>query len=265
VSKLPDGIGREVLFEIIDEHIALVTLNRPEKRNAVNGAVASALDHIVKQVEANNQIYVAILTSSLANVFCAGADIAEITAGRIGAISTPDGGFAGFHAARRDKPWIAAVRGAALGGGFELCLSCDMIVAGVGATFGLPEVKRGLFAAAGGIHRLVRAIPRNIALEYIATGNSFSAEHAHALGIVNRIAPADEVAGLALQLARDIAANAPLAVRESLKIARLASERTDADLRALSQTAAAEVFGSDDAREGSAAFLQKRTPRWSGS
>jgi enoyl-CoA hydratase len=253
-----------VLFEIIDDHVALVTLNRPHKRNAVNGTLASALGYLVKQVEADDSIGVAILASSGESVFCAGADLGEVAAGRFEAISTPDGGFAGFHAACRQKPWIAAVRGKALGGGLELCLACDMIVAATDATFGLPEVKRGLLAAAGGIYRLPRAISRNIALELIATGNAFSAERAYALGIVNRVVPSDAVQHEARQLAREIAANAPLAVRESLKIARLAPERPESELRELARSASRIIFNSEDAKEGSTAFLQNRTPRWSG-
>jgi enoyl-CoA hydratase/carnithine racemase len=156
------------------------------------------------------------------------------------------------------------VRGRAVGGGFELCLACDMIVAARDATFGLPEVKRGLIAAAGGTYRLPRTISRNIALELIATGNDLSAERAYTLGILNWIVPSEDVQHQARQLARTIAANAPLAVRESLKIARLATEGPDAELRELARNASRTVFNSDDAKEGSAAFLQGRTPRWRG-
>jgi len=256
--------GGEIRFEIVDDHIAVVTLNRPDKRNAVNAALANALDRAVKQVESEAAIRVAILASSLPDIFCAGADIAEIAAGRARQLSTPDGGFAGFHAAKRVKPWIAAVRGAALGGGCELCLACDMIVAAQDARFGLPEVKRGLFAAAAGAYRLPRALPSAIAIELIATGGALSAARAHHFGMVNRLVPADDVMAEALRLAGEIAAAAPLGVRESLKLARLAYERGEAELRALSQEAAELVFASEDAREGAAAFLEKRTPRWSG-
>jgi enoyl-CoA hydratase/carnithine racemase len=264
MDGIPAGVGREILFEIIDEHVALVTLNRPEKRNAVNGVLAAALDHVVKAVERDDNIRAAILISSLPNVFCAGADIAEIAAGRASTLSTPDGGFAGLQTARRDKPWIAAVRGSALGGGLELCLACDMIVAANDAQFGLPEVKRGLFPAAGGASRLPRVIPRNIALELLATGGSLPASRAMALGLVNRLADADQVLETARQLAREISANAPLAVRESLKIARIAAENSELDLRQMSRAAADRVFVSQDAKEGTAAFLEKRKPNWSG-
>ena len=258
------SVGSEILFEIVDRHVAIVTLNRPAKRNAVNVALANALDAAVKRVESDSAIRVAILTSSLPDIFCAGADVAEIAAGRAHALSTPDGGFAGFHAAKRSKPWIAAVRGAALGGGCELCLACDMIVAAEDARFGLPEVKRGLFAAAAGAYRLPRALPRAVAIELIATGGNLPAARAHHFGMVNRLVPADDVLEEAVRLAGEIAAAAPLGVIESLKLARLAHERSDDELRALSQAATEIVFKSEDAREGAAAFFEKRPPRWSG-
>jgi enoyl-CoA hydratase len=254
----------EILFEIVDDHVAIVTLNRPEKRNAVNAALANALDQAVKQVESDPAIRVAILASSLPDIFCAGADVAEIAAGRARGLSTPDGGFAGFHAARRIKPWIAAVRGAALGGGCELCLACDMIVAADDACFGLPEVKRGLFAAAAGAYRLPRALPRAIAMELIATGGNLPAARAHHFGMVNRLAPSGDVMAEAMRLAGEIASAAPLGVMESLKLARLAHEHGEDELRALSQAATDIVFASQDAREGAAASREKRAPRWSG-
>jgi enoyl-CoA hydratase/carnithine racemase len=139
-----------------------------------------------------------------------------------------------------------------------------MIVASTDARFGLPEVKRGLFAAAGGVHRLVRAIPRNIALELVATGDALDAERAYGLGLVNRIAAKEEVLAVAQKLAAEIAANAPLSVRESLAVARLAQEKTDAELRTLSGEKSRIVFASEDAKEGPRAFLEKRAPNWTG-
>nr|WP_087573224.1 MULTISPECIES: enoyl-CoA hydratase-related protein [unclassified Sphingomonas] len=264
MPTIPEAPGGEVKCELIDDHIALVTLNRPEKRNAVNVALATALDRVVKWTEADERIRVTILASSLPTIFCAGADVAEIAAGRAAELSTPDGGFAGLHAARRSKPWIAAVRGSALGGGCELCLSCDMIVAADDARFGLPEVKRGLFAAAAGAYRLAKLLPRNLATELITTGREFSAVFAHAHGMVNRLAPADEVIDTAISLAHEVAACAPLAVRESMKLVRLSAEKSEDALRAMSQEAARRIFASADAREGTAAFLEKRAPVWNG-
>lgn len=254
----------EVLFEVRDHHVGIIRLNRPSRRNAVNGAVARAIDALVRETEADDAIRAVILASSSPDFFCAGADLKEISEGRKDELATERGGFAGLIDAPRQKPWIAAVNGAVLAGGFELCLACDMIVASPGARFGLPEVKRGLFAAAGGVHRLVRVLPRNIAVELIATGDPIGAERAYDLGLINRLAPADGVLEEAVRLAKAIAENAPLSVRESLAIARIADESSDARLRDLSSVASDLVFASADAAEGPKAFLEKRAPVWIG-
>lgn len=263
MAEKPASVGVEVLYEVSD-HIAVVTLNRPDKRNAVNGAVATALDWIVKTTEADDDVRAAILYSSLESTFCAGADLSEIAKGNGAALGTKDGGFAGFVNAPRTKPWIAAVRGNALAGGCELTLTCDMIVASEDARFGLPEVKRGLYAGAGGTYRLPRAIPRNIALELIATGEPMDVQRAYALGLVNRIVPLAGVLEAAKALANDIVANAPMSVRESLRIARIAADMSEAEIRALSIEASRKVMTSEDAKEGPRAFLEKRKPNWSG-
>lgn len=259
----PESLGQEVLFEV-ENHIAVATLNRPDKRNAVNGALTSALDWIINEVENNDEIRVAILTSSLESTFCAGADLSEISKGNAAALGTAKGGFAGFVDFPRTKPWIAAVRGNALAGGCELPLACDMIVAADDSNFGLPEVKRGLFAGAGGVHRIVRGLSRNVGLELVATGNPMSAERAYQLGLVNRMVPTDQVLETAKSLAAEIAENAPLSVRESLAVARLAQEMSDADLRELSREKSTIVMRSADAKEGPIAFLEKRKPVWTG-
>jgi len=264
MSEQPEGVGREVLYEVVDDHIAVITLNRPEVRNAVNPELAAACEFLIKKVEADDSIRVAILTSSNDRVFCAGADLAAIASGKGAGIATKDGGFAGFVDAKKEKPWIAAVKGYALAGGGELCLACDMIVASQDAKFGLPEVKRGLFAGAGGVHRLPRALPRNIGLELVATGDPLDADRAYALGLVNRVVPTDQVLSTALDLARAISVNAPISVRESLKVARLANEESDAELRRVSGEVAMKVMVTEDAREGPLAFLQKRPPVWKG-
>jgi len=263
LSEFADN--NEILFEIVDQAIAVVTLNRPRVRNAINGALTQKLDAAVKRVERDPSIRVAILTSSNDRVFCAGADLSEIAAGRADTLSTEDGGFAGFAHHFRTKPWIAAVRGSALAGGCELSLACDMIVASDNAQFGLPEVKRGLFAGAGGVYRLARALPRHIALELIATGDPLPADRAYALGLVNRVVPLDQVLEAACALGAAIAANAPLSVRESLAVGRLAADLAEKDLFVLSQQASERVFASNDAKEGPRAFLEKRAARWSGT
>jgi enoyl-CoA hydratase/carnithine racemase len=261
-SMTADTPGTDLLFEIIESHIALVILNRPAALNAINPAITQELEAIVKRVEQDKAIRVAILASSSERAFCAGADLKEIAAGRGPLTVTPDGGFAGFVDAPREKPWIAAVNGFALGGGCELALACDMIIASQDATFGLPEVKRGLYAGAGGVFRIARCIPRNIALELIATGRSMDATRAAALGLVNLVTKPDELRASAIELARAVAANAPLSVRESMKIARMAHDRSTEELRVWSDRASRRVFASEDAREGPAAFIEKRAPHW---
>lgn len=253
----PEGLGREVLVEVVDDHIAIITLNRPEKRNAINRAVGDALSFLVKATEADPGIRVVVLGSSSEIAFCAGADLSEIDARN-------RQGFVDFIDAPRTKPWIAAVTGYAMAGGCELCLACDMIVASAESRFGLSEPKRGLIAGGGGVHRLARVLPRNVALELIATGDPFSAERAYELGMVNRLAATGAVMEVAVELAKVVASNAPVSVRESLRIARQAQEVTDVEMRKWSEAAVDLVLATTDAKEGPRAFLEKRTPRWEG-
>jgi enoyl-CoA hydratase/carnithine racemase len=253
-----------VLFELIGAHVAVVTLNRPAQRNAVNGALARALEAAVDEIESNPAIRAAVLYSSSDRAFCAGADLSEISAGRAHELMTKKGGFAGFAYRARTKPFIAAVRGFALGGGLELSLACEMIVAGESSVFGLPEVKRGIMAAAGGAYRLPRAIPRAIAFEMITTGTPIPAARAFDLGLVNRVVPDDEVRAQAIALAEGIAANAPLAVRESLAIAKIAAENTDLAMQGMLNDVSNHVMKSPDAQEGPRAFVEKRAPVWQG-
>jgi enoyl-CoA hydratase/carnithine racemase len=253
-----------VLFERPEPRIALVTINRPEARNAVNGEVAQGLGRAVAQVEDDPDIWVAVLTGAGPHAFCAGADLKAIAAGRGHELSTEEGGFAGFVYARRSKPWIAAVQGHALAGGLEITLACDMAVAAETATFGLPEVKRSLIAAAGGLFRLPRALPRAIALEMIATGDAISAARAAAFGLVNRVLPAGEVQQASLDLARAICANAPLAVRESLCVARASYDLRERELRDVCDEGRRRIWETADFREGPRAFIEKRPPRWVG-
>lgn len=253
-----------VLYEKLAGGIAVVTLNRPEKRNAVSPEVAAALEAAVKSSEADPEVCVVILTSSNDQVFCAGADLAAVAEGRGQHISTPDGGFAGFVEAKRRKPWIAAVRGAALAGGCELCLACDMIVAADDSRFGLPEVQRGLLAAAGGLSRLPRAIPRHVAIEMVATGDPIDAPRAYALGLINRMTAPDDVLAEALVLARRIASNAPIAVQESVILARDAGFLAELEAREAAAAAMARLRLTEDFREGPRAFVEKRAPVWTG-
>ena len=254
-----------VTLQRLPGHVALVILNRPQARNAVNAALAAALQVIVDDTEADPQIRAVVLTGAEAGgVFCAGADLKEVAAGGADALFTERGGFAGFVDAPRSKPWIAAVNGKALAGGCEIVLACDMVVAADTAAFGLPEVTRGLIAAAGGLYRLPRVLPRPLALELILTADTLPAADALRLGWLNRVVTAAQVVDEALALARRITRNAPVAVRESLRIARQAADLDEAQLRELSLQARQRVQATEDYREGPSAFIEKRPPRWSG-
>jgi enoyl-CoA hydratase/carnithine racemase len=252
-----------VLFEIAEPHIALVTINRPEARNAVNGAVAAGLEEAVERVEADPDLWAAILTG-VGPAFCAGADLKEVSGGRGAALATAKGGFGGFVRAARSKLWIAAAQGHALAGGLELLLSCDLAVVAETANFGLPEVKRSLVAGAGGVFRLPRAVPKAVALEMIATGDPISATKALQFGLVNAVVPASEVVAAALVLARRVTVNAPIAVRESLGVARVAYDRAEAELWEMCGAAGRRVRETEDFQEGPRAFVEKRAPNWVG-
>ncbi len=253
-----------VLIERPSPHVALVIINRPEVRNCVNGAVTVAMQRAVAETEADEAVRVVVLTGAGEQAFCAGADLKEIAAGRAGELIVRDGGFAGFTGSKRTKPWIAAVNGPALAGGTELALACDMIVAAQDATFGLPEVKRGLAAVAGGLFRLPRAIPRALAIEMITTGDPLTAERAAAFGLVNALAPRTHVRSAALALAERIAVNAPIAVRESLGLVRMTFDLTEPELETESRAVARRLALTEDYREGPRAFVEKRAPRWTG-
>jgi enoyl-CoA hydratase/carnithine racemase len=253
-----------VWFERIDDHIALVTMNRPEKYNAVNAEITHRMHEIVTRIEEDKTLWVAVLASSNDAVFCAGADLAVVSSGKGQELNHPVGGFAGFVDAPRKKPWIAAVDGKALGGGFEIALACDMIVCGENTVFGLPEVKRSLMAAAGGVYRLPRAVPRAVALEMIATGDPIDGKRAYELGLVNRVVGDAQAKEEALKLAARVCANAPLAVQASLSVARLAKEKTEVELKGLVMNSFGKLMQSRDFKEGPLAFMEKRLPKWSG-
>lgn len=255
-----------VLYEKVGAHIAVVTLNRPKARNAINPEVAQALHRLREQIEADGEIRVAILAGSGGDVFCAGADLKAVTAGRPGAsgIATEGGGFAGFVKAQRAKPWIAAVRGKAFGGGFELALACDLVVAGKSTQFALPEAKIGVLAAAGGAFRIAQALPRALANEILVTGRPISADFALGHGLVNRVVDDADVLEEALRLAGEIAQNAPLSVKASLEMVRAASELNEEGLWKFNDAWGQRIIRTEDAKEGPRAFLEKRAPQWTG-
>lgn len=247
----------------VKNNILLVTINRPEKHNAINVEVSRALADVVNIVESDDSIYVVVLSSAGDKTFSAGADLKEVAQGLGADIGGGKDGLGGLIYRDRKKPWIAAVTGMALGGGFELALACDLIVAGKSTLFGLPEVKRGLIAGAAGCYRIVQSLPKNIAQELLITGEPLSAELARSYGLVNRVVEDTQVIDTALSLAESIAANAPLSVQASLKLAKAVYSK-EAELRQLQDTLSEAVFSSSDAKEGLLAFAEKRKPQWQG-
>ena len=243
------------------DHIAIITLNRPEARNAVNGEVAIGIEAAMDQFESDDSLWVGILTA-VGKVFCAGADLKEISAGKGATLSTKKGGFGGLANRERSKPLIAAVSGAAVAGGCELTLACDMIIASEAAVFGLPEVKRSLVAAGGGLFRLPRALGMQTAMEVILTGDPISSQRAYELGMVNKVVPTDQVMAAALALAGRVIANAPLAVQASRGVAAKALIDNDAGLWHASGAAMGTLVKTEDFKEGLLAFIEKRMPDW---
>jgi enoyl-CoA hydratase len=246
------------------DRVAIATINRPDARNAVNGDVAQAMEAILDEVEADDAIQAVVITGT-GPTFCAGADLKKVAKGEGGDLATKRGGFGGVVTRNFPKPLIAAVNGPALAGGFELVLACDLVVAAENATFGLPEAKRGLFAAAGGLIRLPKRVPLALATEIAITGDPIDAARAFQLGLVNRLVPAAEVVTAAIDLAGRVARNGPLAVKNSLKMVREAGDLTEAEAWPRNYELAMEVFASKDSIEGATAFAEKREPRWTGT
>ena len=244
-------------------HVGIITINRPDARNAVNGEVARGIEEAIDKIEGDDSLWLGILTG-VPPVFSAGADLKEINAGRAGDLQTQRGGFAGITRRERSKPIIAAVDGPALAGGTEITLACDLIVASTTARFGIPEVKRCLVAAGGGLFRLPRKLPFNIAMELTLTGDPIEAERAHHFGLVNVLCEPGEALAKAKELAGRIEANAPVAVRESRRVVYAAmTEDEDTGWR-LSGEAMMKAMSSEDMKEGLTAFIEKRPPNWAG-
>jgi enoyl-CoA hydratase len=246
------------------DHIALVTLNRPEARNAISPEVSQTMAGILDEIENDSALRAVVLTGK-GEVFSAGADLKVVASGKANDIARGKGGFAGIVNRDFPKPIIGAVQGPALAGGFEIVLSCDLVIASDTARFGIPEVKRGLMAAAGGLIRLPKRVPLAIALEMAMTGDPIDAQRALALGLVNRVVPADRVVDEAIALAEVIGANSPIAVRQSRQLVREAGELSEDEGWARTIELMMPVFESGDAIEGATAFAEKRTPVWKSS
>jgi enoyl-CoA hydratase len=254
-----------VLFEKRGR-IGIITLNRPEARNAVNGDVASGVEAALDAIEADDDIWVGIVTANTAGqekpVFCAGADLKAINSGNAGGLNTKRGGFAGIAYRERRKPIIVAVDGLATAGGCEIVLSCDLVVASNRSSFGLAEVKRNLIAGAGGLFRLPRAIGRSAALEIILTGEPLAAQRAYELGLVNHVVAPDQVMPKALEIAERICAAAPLAVWASRKVVLASAYEDDETLINMTNAEFGAIMASEDTKEGLNAFIEKRLPNW---
>jgi enoyl-CoA hydratase len=253
-------VTNEVLIDY-DDGVAVFTINRPQARNAVNAAVAQQLAAGLDELDARDDLVVGVITGA-DGTFSSGMDLKAFLAGER---PTVEGrGFAGLTMAPPRKPLIAAVEGYALAGGCEIVLACDLVVASNEARFGIPEVKRGLVAAAGGLLRLPRRIPYQIAMEFALTGEFLEASRAHALGLVNRLVPPGQALVGAMALAREIAANAPLAVRASKQVIVESASWPPGEEWSRQQSIVDPVGRSEDAREGARAFAEKRQPLWQG-
>lgn len=242
----------------------MVTIDRPDRANAIDLSTAEDLSRVFDELERDDSVRSVVLTGAGERIFCAGMDLKAVAAGQAGAINGVAGGFAGI--VRRDfpKPLVAAVNGAAMGGGFEIVLACDLVVASETARFGLPEVGIGLFAASGGAVRLGLRVPPALALEYLMVGEPIPADRARELGLVNRVVEQAAVVDEAVGLAERIGQNAPLAVQASKRIARTAMTAGEASAWQLNTELAVSVGESADAQEGAAAKADKRAPRWAG-
>ncbi|MFE1317284.1 crotonase/enoyl-CoA hydratase family protein [Kitasatospora phosalacinea] len=241
--------------------VAVITINRPEARNAVDRAVAQGVAAALDELDARDDLTVGVITGA-GGTFCAGMDLKAFLRGERPVVEGR--GLAGLTEAPPAKPLIAAVEGHALAGGCEIVLACDLVVAAEDARFGLPEVKRGLVAAAGGLLRLPERLPRQVAMELALTGAFLDAPRAHALGLVNRLTGSGGALAGARALAAEIAANGPLAVRATKQIVTEAPCWPAAERWQRQRALIDPVFASEDAKEGPRAFAEKRAPRWTG-
>jgi enoyl-CoA hydratase len=249
-----------VLTEVRDGAL-LVTLNRPEQRNAVNRAVAEGIAAALDRLDADPSLRVGVLTGA-GKGFCAGMDLKAFVAGE--RPSVEGRGFAGIVQRAAEKPLIAAVEGFAVAGGFEIALACDLIVAARGARFGIPEVKRGLVAAGGALLRLPQRIPYHLAMELALTGELVDAERMASAGLVNRLVEPGTAVDAACELAHAVAANGPLALAASKRILVEAPSWPPGEEWTRQGQISDPVRASEDAREGALAFAEKRAPRWQG-
>jgi enoyl-CoA hydratase len=255
-----ERVGESVLVERRGA-VQVVTINRPEAKNALDAAVAQGVAVAVDELEADEALRVGVLTGA-GGVFGSGMDLKAFLRGEVPVVG--DRGLCGITRTPPRKPLVAAVEGVALAGSFEVVLACDLVVAGAGARFGLPETKRGLVAAGGGALLLPRRVPRAVALEALLTGEPFGAQRAYELGLVNRVVEDGSALEAAVALAEQVAANGPYAVAVSKQVAVGSDDWSLEEGWAEQDRLTAAVFGSEDAAEGALAFAEKRAPVWKG-
>lgn len=241
-----------------EDRILIVTLEREAKRNAIDEEMTGAIDAALNELEDDPEVWVGVLTGGM-KVFSAGTDLSQGSGE-----PTPRGGEYGIIRRRRTKPLVAAVEGVAFGGGLEIAMTCDLVVASRDARFGLPEVKRGVVATSGGLFRAPRSLPLNVAKELLLTGAELDVERAERLGFVNRIVEPGEALAGAIELARQIAANSPVSIRETLAAVEATVSADDDAGWVATEKAKATIQSSEDAIEGIRAFFEKRDPVWPG-
>jgi enoyl-CoA hydratase len=242
-------------------NVLVITINRPEVRNAVNGAVAEGIAGALDELDGDDGLSVGVLTGA-GGFFCAGMDLGAFVKGE-----SPwygDRGFAGIAQRSADKPLIAAIEGFAVAGGMEIALACDLIVAAKGAKLGIPEAKRSLIAAGGALLRLPKRMPYHVVMELALTGDPFLAERFHELGLINRLAEPGSAVDVALELAAQLAKNGPLALIASKRILQEQYDWSSEEMWAKQGEISGPVMTSEDAKEGASAFKEKREPAWKG-
>lgn len=249
-----------VLVDVADG-VMTVTLNRPKAKNAANRALAEGVAAAMEELDGNDDIRVAVITGA-GGTFCSGMDLKAFVTGELPQVKGR--GFAGLTEKPPRKPLIAAVEGYALAGGLEVALSCDLIVAADNAKFGIPEVKRGLAAAAGGLVKLPRQIPSRLAMELALTGDFISAQRAYEMGLINQVVEPGTALEAALAMAAKISANGPMAVAISKQVISESSDWTADNMWDKQQELVSPIFTSEDAIEGATAFAEKRAPNWKG-
>lgn len=254
-------MSNEVLTEVIEENILVITINRSEARNAINEAAAEGIAAAMDELDSNDNLRAAILTGAN-GTFCAGMDLKAFLKGEKPIIEGR--GFGGLVEAPPKKPLIGALEGFVLAGGLELSLACDITVCAESTQFGIPEVKRGLIAAAGGVVKLPRLIPTRVAMEMALTGEPILAQRAWDLGLVNKVVAEGTVFEEAKKLAKTICANGPLAVMASKQCIVESANWSGEELFANQKPIVHSVIRSEDAKEGPRAFAEKRAPNWQG-